>query len=208
MENKVLRREYRQLKQAELASFAENVVNRVKGATPYAAVQSGVAALEQCSQTFARALAAARQGGIEQTQAKEAAKKQLLTELDAMANLIDNGASGDSAYIIGAGFRLRSSPQRYTGIIGPPNILRATGTGRSGELRITLEDAVPAIVRMHALEWSEDKGAQWHNGTYDARNNFVASHLPNGREILVRARSIATRGRKSDWSAPVMVAVA
>ena len=207
MRSKITRRVYRTLRQADLMSFAENVLNRTKTNPAYAALGPEVQTLETYLRDYTQLLAKARMGSPEDTLAKEYAKKKLREHLDVVASALESNAANDALFIVNAGFTPRAQSQRFTGPVEPPRNLRASGTGRRGEIRIGLEDPMPGIVRTHALEFSLDQGASWQNGTYHSKSNFVVTNLPHSPELWIRVCALATRGRKSEWSEPVMVAV-
>lgn len=205
---KVLRREYALLQQAELASFAANIVRRTLDAAAYAPVKPQVTALHLALQTYTEALADNRRTGTAQTVAKDRAKAALLAALNELASAIEQQAGDDPLYIVQAGFSRWKERVDYAGPVLPPVNLRASGTGRRGEVRLSFDRPQPTLVRSYAMQYSADNGATWKNGAYAQRSNFVLRDLPHCPSLLIRVSILATRSRQSDWSEPVVVAVA
>jgi len=207
MKTKVFRRAYQRIRQAELASFATNVLNRTKGEADYAFIQTDITALEAALQAYQTALAAARNRGMAEVVVKNEAQKALLTVLDRIADAFDLKAELSPALLTGAGFSLQQPPVRFAGQIPVPEVLKVNSTGRKGEIRVQLTDEMPNVVLLHAMEYSQDKGSSWQNGTYHNRNRFIVGGLPAGTDLLFRFKSIGRGDNKSDWSEPLMAGV-
>jgi hypothetical protein len=206
--SKIARQAYRRTRQADLASFADNVFNRTNGVPTYATIQASITALAPSLTHYKETLAASRNRGIAEVLAKNLAREELLRQLDIVANAAETLAGGNPQIIVEAGFTIQqSSGQRYTGELPPPVILRAFSTGKKGEIRISLDDIVPTAVRTHAIEYSLDKGSNWQNGEYNSRRNFIAKGLPHSPELWIHLKSVGHGDKKSQWSEPTVVAV-
>jgi hypothetical protein len=205
---KIARRAYRRGRQADLASFADNVFNRTNNVPAYASVQSSVTNLTPLLTRYKETLAAARNRGVSEVLAKNIARIELMRQLDVIADMVETLADGNPQIIVDAGFSLQqSSGQRFAGELPPPVILRAQSTGKKGEVRIVLDDLIPGAVRTHAIEYSLDRGIGWQNGEYNSRRNFIAKGLPHASELWIHLKSIGNGDSKSQWSEPVAVAV-
>lgn len=129
---------------------------------------------------YETALAAARNRGMAEVALKNEAQKNLLETLDKIADALDLKADSHPTLLTGAGFSFQQSPIRFVGQIATPEVLRVNSTGRRGEIRVQLSDEMPSVVLIHAMEYSQDKGSTWQNGTYHNRSNFVVGGLPAG----------------------------
>ncbi len=208
MVTKIARQAYRRTRQTDLASFADNVLQRTNGIPAYATIQPVITALTVPLTRYKETLAAARNRGASEVLAKNLARTELLRQLDIVADATETLAAGNPQIIVDAGFSLQqSSGQRFAGELPRPVILRAQSTGRKGEVRIVLDDIVPAAVRTHAIEYSLDRGIGWQNGEYNSRRNFIAKGLPHAPELWIHLKSIGNGDSKSQWSEPVAVAV-
>lgn len=204
----VLRRVYQQTRQDELATFAENVIQRTTGQADYQPLAEALQQLAVCAAAYKDALAAARDRGRMAIAAKNQAQAALLAALDTAADGLDFHAKGDSRYILNAGMPVRT-PRRslLLGDVPPPARFQARTTGRPGEAAVSFRLPEPGMVRSNAVEHSIDGGQTWQNGAYDNRTRFTVANLPARREVLLRARSVGTRGRMSAWTDPVTVFV-
>lgn len=163
--------------------------------------------MEAALQAYETALAAARNRGMAEVALKNEAQKNLLETLDKIADALDLKADSHPTLLTGAGFSFQQSPIRFVGQIAAPEVLRVNSTGRRGEIRVQLSDEMPSVVLIHAMEYSQDKGSTWQNGTYHNRSNFVVGGLPAGTELQFRFKSIGRGDNKSEWSEPVMSGV-
>jgi hypothetical protein len=202
---KIARKAYRQARQNEQASFANNVVQQMQGAQ-YSSYQPLVQALAAAQQTYAAALADALNGGKSAVLAKNLAQKELLLRLNALADALER--SNDAQLIVNAGFDLAAAPaRRNEDNLPQPRVALAVSTGQKGQVRVELAVESPELARMYAIEYSLDNGAQWVNGAYETRRRFLVNGLPNASSLLLRARALGSAHRSSAWSEPVQVAV-
>lgn len=207
MKTKVSRRAYQRTRQTELASFARNVFIRIAEDPAYAFLKTQSAALSTALEQYESALATARNRGRVEVAVKNAAQKTLTVALNKVADVLDEQVANDSTLITGAGFSQQQSPTRFKGRIAPPEVVRVGSTGRKGEIRVQLSDAVPGVVLTHAMEYSEDKSASWKNGVYHTHNNFLVDGLPATGDLWLRFKAIGRANNKSNWSEPITAAV-
>src|SRR5271169_5863733 len=90
---------------ADLAAFAENIIESLTGNAAYPAPVVSVANLTTSLTAFNNALAAAAQGGPMQTAAKNAARDALVALLRQEANYVQGVASDDLAKLLSSGFQ-------------------------------------------------------------------------------------------------------
>lgn len=127
--------------------------------------------------------------------------------LDIVSSGLEELAAGRIQLIIEAGFSVQGEANRFSGTLPPPKIVRISGTGKKGQLRISLSNEFPRAVRMHAVEYSLDQGATWLIADYNCFRSFVISGLPHAPEMWVRVRSLGNGAGKSEWSEYAIVAV-
>ena len=205
---KIARQTFRRAAQSELVPFADNVLKRIKDVAAYSTLQPLAAQVSVARDLYAVALAAARNRGASEILAKNLSKAELLKQLDLLADGLAALAEGDTQRIVDAGFSPQESTSlRYSNQMPAPVILRATSTGKKGQLRIVINDFIPKVVRSHALQYSLDKGVTWKNGAYNSRRNFVVHKLPHSPEMWLQAMSLGIGDHKSEWSEPTVTAV-
>lgn len=160
-------------------------------------------------ETYTNSLTEAQNRGRSEVLAKNNAQAALVQQLDVIATNLNLLAQGDAQMIVNAGFTLQQSTGvRYTDKLPAPVVVRAVSTGKRGEVRIVLDDQVPAtVVATHAVEYSLDRESGWQNGTYHSHRSFVADGLPRAEALWLRLKSIGHGNKRSDWSEPVVVAV-
>lgn len=205
---RIARQAYRRARQTDLASFADNVFNRTNNVPAYAPLQPVITALAVPLTRYKETLAASRNRGMTEVLAKNLAREELLRQLDLVANAVESLAADNLQIIMEAGFTTQQSTgQRYIGELPAPVILRAFSTGKKGEIRIMLDDIVPAAVRTHAIEYSLNRESGWQNGEYNSRRNFILKGLPRASELWIHLKSVGYGDNKSQWSEPATVAV-
>lgn len=203
---KIARQAYQRGPQTDLATYADNLVVRMSG-TAYAPLDAQVRNLASACQRYKDALVAARNRGASEVLAKNLARTELMRHVNELADGLERMSGNNRQLIVDAGFSIRQSNNLRYSRLPAPNILRAFSTGKKGEIRVVLDNLVPSAVRTHAVEYSLDGGNAWINGTYNSRRNFVLEGLPHTPELWVHVKSIGNGANRSDWSAPVAVAV-
>src|SRR5581483_186157 len=96
---------FAQLPDAELAAFAENIIDSLTGNPTYPTPAVSIANLTTVLTAFTDALAAAAQGGPMQTAAKNAARETLLSQLRLEANYVQGIAGDNLAELLSSGFQ-------------------------------------------------------------------------------------------------------
>lgn len=61
----------------------------------------------------------------------------------------------------------------------------------------------PDLVVKNGVEWSENQGQTWNNGTYFSGKKGVVKNLPIRKDLLLRVRSIGSYNKESDFSTPI-----
>lgn len=205
---KIDRRIYRNARQSDLLTYAENVFKLMRNAAKYQTLQAEVEALQGIIKNYGAALAAALNGGYSDTLSKKRFRKELIRQLDLLADGVEMLSNGDEQMFVDAGFsKQQDTGLRFTGTLPPPEILKAFSTGKKGELYISLNNFFPRNVRTHGIICSIDGGAVWRSEVFDHRRAFKLIGLPHAAEMLIQIRSIGKAHLVSAWSSPIMVAV-
>jgi len=206
---KIARQSYQRARQSTLAAFAKSVIARTTGVDEYRDLQAQVQPLAGLLDDYQNKLSVARNRGRAEILAKNLAQTALIKQLNMVATALEELAQDQEQLIVSAGFTVQQETSfRYNTKLPTPIITRATSTGKRGEVRIQVDDQVPAYaVATHAIEYSLDRESGWINSTYHSHRNFVADGLPHAQQLWLRLKSLGHGNSKSDWSEPVLVAV-
>lgn len=205
---KIVRRAYLRARQDELATYVENVYTRTKDVPAYEPLQFRVDMLFEPLAQYKAALLKAKNRGLSEVGAKNQGRERLISVFDPFVTNLVEFAGNNIQLLIDAGLTVRAERAiPFTGTIPEPEIVRAISTGKRGQIRITLKDALPNVVVTHAVEYSTDGGQTWTNCTYHNNRNFVVSGLPASGSLLIRVKALGKSGKNSEWSETMTVAV-
>ncbi|MDX1912980.1 MAG: hypothetical protein SFV22_15915 [Saprospiraceae bacterium] len=205
MINTIDRGSFRYARQAELASFAENVLQRTLSVPEFAFMAEAVQELQTPLENYVAALANSRNRGKSEVAAKNAAQKTLVAALNKITDALEQHPDITDVAIYQAGFSPRNA-FRISQQVPTPEILKVGTTGKRGELRVHLSTP-PRMRLMHVCEYSLDMGQTWQNGHYRYERKFVLNGLPRGFDMLIRFRALGTKGATSEWTNPATVTV-
>jgi len=208
---KVQRSDFNQLKQAELAIYAQMVLSKVSENAVYKAIESQTQGLKAKSLAFDQALVAAANRDKEMVKLKNIAKQSLLDSFNIFANVVEVNADGNEDYIIGTGMSIRQKPVRSSLPKVAPDMpinVFMKSTGNVGELKISF--LLPN--REHTLNVGVEHriantDAPYQNGTYFNKEEGLLQNLPKQSYVEVRMRALGRDNLKSDWTTPIVVPV-
>src|SRR5205809_63383 len=95
---------FAQLADAQLDEFTENIISSMTGNTNYPTPAVALADLQTQLDAFTATLAAAAQGGLQATAAKNNAREQLLVFLRRQAYYVQGQADNNLAVLLSSGF--------------------------------------------------------------------------------------------------------
>lgn len=195
---------YHRLDDDKLLVFANTLLENAKSPTfePY---QAAIANLQKDTDDYNTKLQKSKNNGRIERDLKNQAKEELILTIDEYAFLISSKAVRTPSIILEAGFEYQSSSSKGNrqGDIMPPFGLSVTLSKNSGEIYLKFQLEDPKMVVKNGVEWSEDAGATWNNGTYFSGKKGTVKNLPTRKDLLIRARSIGTYNRESDFSVPI-----
>jgi hypothetical protein len=204
---RIRRSDFIQSTQDNLAVFAENVVAKCADKA-YDPVKAFITPVVEASANYRKALTDAALGGKVFTELKKVAKESLIKKLGVLASLLEVQPNATNAYLLGAGFSLfRDRTSNAEKSIFKPTILKAKPNGQVGQLVLEIDKGNSSGIQSIGYEFSEDNGETWKNGSYSNRSTFVMPGLPTGKDILIRARSLGTYDKVSEWSDAFMAFV-
>lgn len=184
----------------QIEEFANQVIIKTDGVAEYAALQEQVNIVKPLLTKFINAVAAASDGGKQLTQAKLAAKKELVDQLEVLALLTQINAKGNEFYLLGAGFNSRKKPVNNR---NKPLAKPEWKYLRRGVLSGTVEGEVmnfPSGTKEIGIQYSYDGWQTAHNGTYTSGKKFIVKGLDIKREVELKLTFNGSFQRKSDAS--------
>ncbi len=190
---------FKRLLDAELLKFAREVVSLMKGNAKYTDEQSQVTAVEAQIEVFQVASTKAADGTTAFINDSNTQREDLLAKLVVLAKLLEVHTTEGQAFFTEAGFVVRQKPVKSDAPLRMPVIEDVLRDVKSGSIRGMLKD-FPKGVRQIAVEFSEDNGITWRNGTYSTGKRFKLEGLVPRQDYLVRVRYVGTFQRMSDWS--------
>lgn len=152
-------------------------------------------------------LKAENQGRIEK-ETKEISREKLIATISEYAYYITGASIYTPILLTKSGFIASTSTGGHYNPnlnLAAPFALKVTFRSKSQDYKLSfdLEDA--NLVVKNALEYSEDNGETWKNGTYFSGKSYVLSNLPRRKELLVRVKSFGRFSRESDFSSSLPI---
>lgn len=143
--------------------------------------------------------------------AKNIAREKLLATITEFAYYV-TGASVYSPTIVSkSGFSANpNSGSRHNpnANLAAPFGLKMALNPKTQEYKLSFELEEPSMVVKNALEFSEDNGEAWKNGTYFSGKTYVMNNFPRRKDLLVRVKSLGRYSRESEFSIPLSVFLA
>lgn len=208
---KVQRRDFNQLKQTDLAIFAQMVVSKVSENAVYQAINPQIIDLKTTSLTYDQALVAATNRDKELVKLKNISKQNLLDSFNLFSNVLEVNAQGSKDYIIGTGLSILPKPIRSNlPKIAPamPTNVFMKSTGNVGELNISfLLPNKEHTLNVGVEHRIANTDIPYQNGTYFNKEEGLLQHLPPQSYVEVRMRALGRDNLKSEWTTPIVVPV-
>ncbi len=193
---------------SDLLAFTYAVKTNLANHARYTSLQSLNTELGNACDAFTAAEAAAKEGGTAERILRDAKMVDIRAMLEKIALQLDLMAhpAQDETVIVEAGFRVQGVPgARNRTPLGRAEILTIKRGKKSGSIQGKCRP-MPGVVKF-SLEWSDDNGAHWHNGTYSQGSTFLLEGLTSEKRYWLRACPLGTHRRTGDWSEPVTLFV-
>ena len=197
---------FKRMKDSELFTFSDGVVQRTTADPQFVSLKSQAEALKKYYDAYSIALSAAKLGGIDRLALRDTCRKDLVTELDIIAQSVEVLSRGNEQMQLDAGFEIRKATSPKTIVVTPPSNLSVLNTERSGEVRLSWKPSEGALT--HAVEQRQKDETIWHNGEYTSKSEILLSGYDLGKCIEFRVRTLGRGEKKSDWTSAVGVWVA
>jgi len=190
---------FARLPDAELGTFAENVVAKMTGNASYPTPVVPLAELQATLNAFTTALAAAEQGGKQATANKNAARESLMALLRQEAAYVESVANDDLPTLLSSGFEAVKTDR--TQIPLPKPVVDKISNEQSTQLMMRLQPVPTA--RAYEVRMSFGSNGWQAVGVFTQARRIVIESLTPGTVYTVQARAIGGSTGYSDWSDPV-----
>jgi hypothetical protein len=202
----IVLRKHNKMSQAVLRTHSNDVATDTVDKPTYAAVSDEADDVKLKSDAYDLACTNAANGGIGLVETKNKRKKELLLALDALGNALQATFTGDYTYIINAHYDYRKNPQQSNEPLPDPDLEFAVNGVLSGTVNGKVSN-FPTGVKTVAVEYSDDNGLTWKNGTYSTGKKFTLSGLTPRTDYLIRVFFHGSHQRTSNPSVvkPVFV---
>ncbi len=184
---------------ADLDEFTSGVIASLTGNASFPTPPVALADLAALQTAFDNAMAAAAQGGMQLTAAKNDARAVLVTALRNDAAYVQSIASQDLALLLSSGFQA-NSPSRTQTPLATPNIVQIDN-GMSTQLVVRLQGVSNA--RAYEVQVKNGTGGWLPSGIFTQARGIVVGGLTPGNTYSIQTRGIGGSTGYSDWSNPV-----
>jgi hypothetical protein len=190
---------FAQMSDADLSAFTQNVIDSLTGNASFPTPAVSEANLTTALTAFDDALAAAAQGGPQETAAKNTARDALIVLLRQEAYYVQGAAGDDLAKLLSSGFNSISTNRAQSQLVVP--VIVGIANEMSTQLTVHLQPVANA--RAYETQVKNGTGGFQPAGTFTQARRLVLTGLTPGQTYTVQARAVGGSTGYSDWSDPV-----
>ena len=200
---KIISLDFKRYGQADLAQFANNIINSMTKDAQFITLKPFVDNLSTDYEAFTTAVSNAINGGTLLIREKNRKMDDLKAELVTVAIQVEALANENEDIIEAAGYQVRETPKPITVLTVPTDVSVLNISKVSGAVKLSWKPTVGAvnygIERLYAGE------TNWQNGDYSTSSTTIITDLKPGSQITFHLRALGTKGKKSGWSQEVTV---
>ena len=200
---KLISLSFKKYNQAEVAQFANNVINSMTKDAQFITLKPFVDDLNADYEAFTTAVTNAIYGGTLLIREKNRKMADLNAELETVANQVEALSNGNEDIIESAGYEVRIPNKPITELIAPIDVTVLNVSDKSGAVKLSWKPTLGAvnygIERLYAGE------TVWQNGDYSTASTIIITDLKPGSQITFHLRALGTKNKKSGWSQEVTV---
>ena len=200
---KIISLNFKRYGQAELAQFANSVINSMTKDAQFITLKPFVDALSADYIAFTTAVSDAVNGGTLLVREKNRRMDDLNAELVTVAFQIEAFANENEDIIEAAGYQVRETPKPITVLTAPTGLSVLNVSDVSGAVKLSWKPTPGAVT--YGIERLYAGETVWQNGDYSTASSTVITDLKPGSQITFHLRAIGTKGKKSGWSQEVTV---
>ncbi len=190
---------FTRLSDSPLNSFAENVVEKMTNNPAFPTPTVALGQLAGAQSAFSNAINAARNGGKQNTAAKNAARVELINLLRQNAAYVQSVAGEDLVTLLSSGFEAMSTSR--TRIMLPQPVVERVENPQSTKLGLRLRPVPTA--RAYEVRISYGTTGWQAVGVFTYSRPILIESLTPGTTYTLQARAIGGTTGYSDWSDPV-----
>ena len=200
---KLISLSFKKYNQADLAQFANNVINSMTKDAQFITLKPFVDDLNADYQAFTTAVTNAIYGGTLLIREKNRKMADLNAELETVANQVEALANGNEDIIESAGYEVRIPNKPITELIAPIDVTVLNVLDKSGAVKLSWKPTPGAV--NYGIERLTVGETDWQNGDYSTASTIIITDLKPGTQITFHLRALGTKGKKSGWSQEVTV---
>ncbi len=200
---KIISLNFKRYGQAELAQFANNVINSMTKDAQFITLKPFVDELSADYQAFTTAVTNAIYGGTLLVREKNRKMADLHAELETVAFQIEALANGNEDVIEASGYEMRVPNKPITELVPPVDVSVMNISDKSGAVKLSWKPTPGAVT--YGIERLTLGETDWQNGDYITASSTVITDLKPDSQITLHVRAIGTKGKKSGWSQEVTV---
>ena len=200
---KLISLSFKKYNQAEVAQFANNVINSMTKDAQFITLKPFVDDLNADYQAFTTAVTNAIYGGTLLIREKNRKMADLNAELETVANQVEALANGNEDVIEAAGYQVRIPNKPITELTAPIDVTVLNVSDKSGAVKLSWKPTPGAVT--YGIERLYAGETAWQNGDYSTSSTTIITDLKPGSQITFHLRAIGTKGKKSGWSQEVTV---
>lgn len=189
-----------------LRTYRGDVVDATFKKPGYEAIVKEADDVKVTGDEFEAACVAAANGGTVLVEQRNGKRDKFLEALDRMATGLQLTVKDDVTYITNAQFDYRKQPTKSDEPLPDPVLDFVNPGTLDGTVVGRVKDFAKGV-RTVAVEFSEDNGNTWKNGTYSTAKKFTLAGLVSKKGYLVRVIFHGTLQRTSNPSKPLPVFV-
>lgn len=191
---------FNRLSDGDLSAFTNNVINSMTNNATFSKPPVALADLGKLLATFDQAVAAALDGGISLTAAKNAAREALLAALRKLAAYVQMVADQDEALLLASGFSAVKTARGQPTKLDRPAILEVENEGTT-KLTVRLQSVANA--RSYEVRAVNGAATPAASVISTQARRVIVGNLTPGTTYTLQARAIGGSEGYSEWSDPV-----
>jgi hypothetical protein len=183
--------------QPELILFTDNVILQTTTNPKFVSLKPLVDPVIERQETFRTAFNVSKTGGPSTTTFKDEKHKELLVDLEELANAVNKLAKGNRSVIAESGFKASTEPQSLNELATPQNF-KALNLERNCFVKLTWEKVEKRT--SYTVEMRIVGETEWKTVALPTATNYTFTDLTRGLHVEFRVRANGTRNIVSDWT--------
>jgi hypothetical protein len=186
------------LSDTELDNFAQGVIDAMTGNAAFPTPPVTLANLQTAQSDFASKLAAALNGSVFDTAAKNNSRQALITLLRDEAAYVQIRCNNDPAILLSSGFQMQSTNRAQVELTKPDGL--SLKNGATGQLIARIDPVKSSSMYEGRIKLSD---GDWLPSVFTGDSqHIIFSGLTRGKDYTAQVRALGGSTGQSDWSDP------